>query len=199
MTEHDAFREAMQDVTPLEQNRVEPAPRSREVTPAEQTRRDAALGLRPDPGRPDANPLTLGEVRLLAPRDLLSWKQDGVQREVFRKLRTGKYAPDASLDLHHHRVHEAQIAMYRFFALARLKGWRTVLIAHGRGEQSATPARIKSYVAHWLTQLPDVIAFHSAAAHQGGTGAVCVLLKKDPEARELARERYGVKTTDSGR
>jgi len=69
-----------------------------------------------------------------------------------------------------------------------------VLISHGRGERSPTPARIKSYVAQWLSQVPDLIAWHSAARHHGGTGAVYVMLRKSPEAREAARERHGLKS-----
>jgi DNA-nicking Smr family endonuclease len=69
-----------------------------------------------------------------------------------------------------------------------------VLIAHGRGEQSATPARLKSYVAHWLGQLPEVIAYSSADARHGGTGAVLVLLRKSFEAREETRESFGQKS-----
>lgn len=189
----DLFREAMSDVVPLTQKRVEPAPQREELTPAQLERREAAEGRRPGPGE-DPNHLTLAEVPPLGPRDTLEWKQDGVQNEVFRRLRLGGYAIDGSLDLHRHTVREARQAVFEFFELARRKGWRTLLIAHGRGERSPTPARIKSYVAHWLGQIPDIIAYHSAAAHQGGTGAVYVMLKKSEAAREAARERHGLKS-----
>ena len=69
-----------------------------------------------------------------------------------------------------------------------------LLIAHGRGEQSATPARLKSYVAHWLGQLPQVIAYASADRRHGGTGAVLVLVKKSAEAKEETRQAYGQKS-----
>ena len=103
---------------------------------------------------------------------------------------------DGRLDLHRHTVKEAREALFAFLDLARRRGWRTVLVLHGRGERSATPARIKSYVAHWLTQVPDLIAWHSADRRDGGTGAVYVMLRKTPEARERARERHGLKTGD---
>ena len=69
-----------------------------------------------------------------------------------------------------------------------------MLIAHGRGEQSATPARLKSYVVHWLSQMPEVIAYASADRRQGGTGAVLVLLRKSSAAREETRETFGLKS-----
>lgn len=194
----DLFREAMSDVVPLTQKRVAPISERDDPSPSQLERREAAEGRRPGVASPDPNFLTLAEVTPLAPRDTLAWKKDGVQNEVFRKLRLGGYGVDGKLDLHRHTVREARQAVFDFFALARRKGWRTLLIAHGRGERSATPARIKSYVAHWLGQLPDIIAYHSAAPHQGGTGAVYVMLRKSPEAREAARERHGLKSDHAG-
>jgi DNA-nicking Smr family endonuclease len=188
------FRDAMSDVVPLAQKRVAPEPDAPVLTPAQQVRRDAAEGRRSGRDAVDPNYLTLGEVSLVHPRDTLSWKKDGVQHEVFRKLRGGRYPIDARLDLHRLTVREARQALFDFLMLAQRRGWRTVLISHGRGERSATPARVKSYVAHWLSQVPEVIAYHSAARHHGGTGSVYVLLKKSEEARELAREQHGLKS-----
>lgn len=185
------FREAMSDVVPIAQKRVAPQGGNHEVSPAQLERRDAAEGRRPGPHAEDPNFLSLGEVRPVEPRDMLAWKKDGVQNEVFRKLRSARYPLEGRLDLHRHTVREARKAVFDFLTLAQRKGWRTVLILHGRGEQSATPARLKSYVAHWLTQVSEVIAYHSAGRQHGGTGAVYVLLKKSREASEATRERYG--------
>lgn len=192
--EDTSFREAMSDVVPLAQKRVAPEPEPAAPTPAQQVRRDAAEGRRASAEAVDPNYLTLGEVAMLHPRETLSWKKDGVQHEVFRKLRGGRYPIDGRLDLHRHTVREARQALFDFLVLARRKGWRMVLLSHGRGERSATPARVKSYVAHWLSQVPEVIAFHSAARQHGGTGSVYVLLRKSEEARELAREQHGLKS-----
>jgi DNA-nicking Smr family endonuclease len=189
----ELFRDAMSDVVPLAHKRVERGPERHDATPAQLERREAAEGRRPADVE-DPNYLTLGEVQPVDPRDTLAWKKDGVQNEVFKKLRSGRYPLEGQLDLHRHTVREARQALFEFFALARRRGWRGMLISHGRGERSTTPARIKSFVAHWLTQVPDVIAYHSAARHHGGTGAVYVLLKKTPEAREAARERHGLKS-----
>lgn len=190
----DLFREAMSDVVPLAQKRVSPEAETPEATPAQLERQAAAEGRRGEAGDVDPNYLTLGEVALVQPRDTLSWKKDGVQNEVFKRLKSGTYELHGRLDLHRHTVREARQALFGFFELARSKGWRNLLISHGRGERSPTPARIKSYVAHWLSQVPDVIAYHSAARHHGGTGSVYVMMKKSPEAREAARERHGLKS-----
>lgn len=194
MSDEDLFRDAMSDVEPLQHKRVDPERGPAAVTPAQLERREAALGNRAREPKTDPNYLTLGEVKLLHPRETLAWKKDGVQHEVFRKLKAGKYPIEARLDLHRLTVKESRAEVFRFIGLALAKGWRTVLISHGRGERSPTPARIKSYVAHWLQQMPDIIAFHSAIQPHGGTGAVYVMVRKSEAARELAREKHGLKS-----
>lgn len=189
MDEEDAFRRAMSDVAPLQSKRkVQKATLARELTPAQLERREAAVGNR---GRVDPNPLTLGEVRPVEPREVLEWKKDGVQNGVFARFKAGKYPLEGALDLHRKNVKEARAAVFEFLRLARAKRWRAVIIAHGRGEKSATPARIKSYVVAWMQQTPDVIAFCSAQNHHGGTGALYVMLKKAPAAKEENREEHG--------
>ena len=191
------FLDAMSDVAPLpgkHSRRINPAETDKpaEPTPAQLERRQAALGIKKNDA--DPNPLTLGEVPQLQPRDMLEWKKDGVQHEVFSRLKAARYPIEGSLDLHGMTVKEARAEVLRFFNLAEAKRWRTVLIAHGRGERSATPARLKSYLAFWLRELPQVIAFHSADRRHGGTGAVLVLLKKSARAKEETRESYGLKS-----
>ncbi len=191
------FLDAMSDVAPLagkHGKRINPAQGDKpaEPTPAQLERRQAALGIKAN--KTDPNPLSLGEVPQLQPRDMLEWKKDGVQREVFARLKAARYTIEGSLDLHGMTVKEARAEVLRFFNLAEAKRWRTVLIAHGRGERSATPARLKSYLAFWLRELPQVIAFHSADRRHGGTGAVLVLLKKSARAKEETRESYGLKS-----
>ena len=197
----DEFRSAMSDVAPLDakvrkkaQHQLDSSkemPRAVSLTQLE--RRYSALGLTRNPVT-DPNHLTLAEVEPRQPRDVLEWKKDGVQHEVFQRLKSGRYPIEGSLDLHRLSVKESRDAVYKFFKLAEAKGWRTVLIAHGRGEQSATPARIKSYVAHWLGQLPQVNAYSSADRRHGGTGATLILLKKSAAAKEETREQFGLKS-----
>jgi DNA-nicking Smr family endonuclease len=170
----------------------------RSVSLSQLERRYTALGVNRTPAV-DPNPLTLAEVPPVGPRDVLEWKKDGVQHQVFSRLKNGQYPIEGSLDLHRLSVKEAREAVFKFFTLAEAKGWRTVLIAHGRGEQSATPARLKSFVAHWLGQLAQVIAWSSADRRHGGTGAVLVLVKKSAASKEQTREQYGLKSdTDPG-
>lgn len=198
MSEHsdgseDDFARAMADVAPLKkgQRQVDTGARAAPVSQiAKDNRQAAALGLT---DQADPNPLTLGEVPAVAPQAVLEWKKDGVQQAVFAKLRAGQYAIDAQLDLHGLTVKEARTAVYQFIVQAIARDQRTLLIAHGRGEKSATPARLKSYLASWLLALPEVIALHSALPRQGGTGAVYVMLKKSKRKKEETRELHGQK------
>ena len=192
MDDDTLFAAAMQDVAPLAKGRQQALPGAREVTQAQLARRDAALGLEQE--RLDANFLTLGEVPPRAPLEFLEWKKNGVQNAVFDRLRRGDYALEGSLDLHRKTVAQARIEVFEFLQRTRALGQRHVLISPGKGEISATPGRLKSYLAHWLEQHPEVIAFCSAQRHHGGVGAVYVLVRKSPASRELNREQHGLKS-----
>jgi DNA-nicking Smr family endonuclease len=54
-----------------------------------------------------------------------------------------------------------------------------VLIIHGKGGYDGGPSLLKSQVNHWLKQMPEVLAYHSAVRQHGGLGAVYVLLKRN--------------------
>ncbi|MDH5660200.1 MAG: Smr/MutS family endonuclease, partial [Gammaproteobacteria bacterium] len=55
---------------------------------------------------------------------------------------------------------------------------RYVRIIHGKGYRSEQKIPVlKTHVAYWLPQHRDVMAFSSAQARDGGTGALYVILK----------------------
>ena len=193
--EEALFRAAMGDVQPLADSRAgkkatqkAEAPRP-DATAGQAQRRKDAVTERDAEG--EERVMTLGEVPPIDPHAVLAWKQDGVQQGVFDKLRKGEYPVEAQLDLHHKTVKEARVALWEFLQAAQQQGYRCVLIAHGRGERSPVPARLKSFVLHWLTGLPLAIAFHTALARQGGTGATYVLVQKSKKAKSENRERHG--------
>lgn len=192
--EEDLFAQAMQDVAPLSKGRQQERRSAREVTEAHLKRRDAALGVNDD--RVDPNFLTLADVPLRQPLEYLEWKKDGVQNAVFDRLRRGGYDIEASLDLHRKTVKEARLLVFNFLQVASAKGQRSLLMSPGKGEISKTPGRLKSYLAFWLEQHPEVIAFCSAQRKHGGVGAAYVLVRKSPESKELNREQHGMKSDD---
>jgi len=136
------------------------------------------------------NPLSLEGVKPVAPDDFLSYQQPGIQDGVFKSLRMGKYAIETRLSLKGLTVEQSRDALYQCIVKSHSKGVRTILVQHGTGEQSKPfPALKKSYLKHWLGELEEVIAYHTAQPAHGGRGATYVLLKKHPEQKLINRER----------
>lgn len=187
----DLFAAQMQDVTPLVNPRTDTRKSWQGASAEQLQRRRAAEAFAEDVS--EQNFLTLSEVEARQPLEMLEWKQDGVQHAVFSKLRRGGYALEYELDLHQKTVKEAQQAVFKLFQQVRVKNWRCVLISHGKGERSSTPGRLKSYVARWLIDHPDVIAYCSAQRNHGGVGSVYVLIRKSAAGKAANRERFGLK------
>ena len=147
----------------------------------------------PPPARPKPRPGTrmaelddaeaLGEFQRLldtAPLesgDALRHRRDDVPPHVLKRLAQGRYSAQDELDLHHAGAVEAEALLRRFVQDARAADARCVRIIHGKGLNSAGIPVLKNLVDRLLRQRGDVLAFHSAPAAQGGTGAVLVLLK----------------------
>jgi DNA-nicking Smr family endonuclease len=131
-----------------------------------------------------------GFVRMAEPNEVLEFRRPGTQPFILRKLRAGDYAEADFIDLHGCTIEAAYDRVIHFISKSHDRGFRCVLIIHGKGELRRRKAVIKSYVAHWLRQLPDVLAFHSAPEWKGGTGAVMVILRKNEKASAENREFF---------
>jgi DNA-nicking Smr family endonuclease len=116
----------------------------------------------------------------------------GVNPEVARRLHAGDFSIQAHIDLHGLGVHPARDTLERFLKEAVLTGKTAVLVIHGRGLSSSGKPVLKTKVKEWLTTGPWrkwVIAFTSARACDGGTGATYVLLRKRPVTKRHRRQR----------
>lgn len=182
----DLFRQHLDGVTPLKQNDNEQVSTSSKPTEAQLARREAACRDLTD----KTAPLFYSEPKPLAPDELISYKKSGIQEGVFKKLRLGKYPIQARLDLHQMRTREARQQILKFIHQSQHRDCRCVLIIHGKGVRSNPPARMKSYVSHWLPQLDEVLAIHTALPSHGGYGALYVLLRKNTEQKIETRERH---------
>lgn len=131
-----------------------------------------------------------GFVHMVQPNDVLEFRRPGVQPYVVQKLRKGEYPEADFIDLHGKTIEQAYEQVMQFLAFAKKHEFRCILIIHGKGERSNPKALMKSHVAHWLKQIPDVLAFHSAPVWKGGTGALCIILKKGDKASIVNREIY---------
>lgn len=185
--DQDFFRQAMADVKPIAKpDRIQTSKNRDRLN--ELARRQAAVA----DAEVSADGLTGGEehIEMLSPFDVLEYKRPGIQNGVYRNLRLGKYGIEARLDLHRHTVEMARNALSQFIKDCLQHEVRCALITHGKGEGRAQPPIIKSCLAHWLPQLPEVQAFHSAQKQHGGTGATYVMLKKSERKRQDDLERH---------
>ena len=163
------FREAIGPVRPLPEppappQRPKPAPRPR------QREHDEAEAVRDLQQRPF-------DASLAEPGEPLSFRRPGFPDRLFRRLKRGEFAVEDEIDLHHLRVAEAEAVLREFLAHAHQVDQHCVRIIHGKGLNSAfgTPV-LKLMVDRTLGQRGDVLAYVSAPARQGGTGAVLVIL-----------------------
>jgi len=129
-------------------------------------------------------PLDLSLIPVIRPDDIVSFKREGVQGGVFRRLRLGEYAINMTLDIHGYRLNQARDAVLNFLLAAQDHGERCVMLIHGKGYHSQPFAGlVKSAVCHWLLQLEIVLAYHSAKTEQGGTGVLYVMLTKSEQLK----------------
>lgn len=178
--ELEIFRREMQDVRPIKSEpKVPLAQRDADPVTLAQ-RREAAVA---QAVGAESNFLSGEYVPELNPHDLLAFKRDGVQNGVYRNLRLGKYTIDARLDLHRMTVEQARRAVFGFVQDCMAQDIRCALITHGKGVGRERPALLKSCVAHWLPQLHEVLAFHSALKQHGESGATYILLRKSERKR----------------
>jgi DNA-nicking Smr family endonuclease len=84
----------------------------------------------------------------------------------------------AYIDLHGMNREEAREALGAFLAAVRRRGYRCVRIIHGKGLGSKNREPVlKAKVKTWLARREEVLAYCQAPDHQGGGGAMLVLLK----------------------
>ncbi len=165
------FRDAIGEVRRLDE--APPAPRKAPPKPrarmAEQDETDARSEFQRG----------LEAFDLHAAGDVLSHRRDVVPPRVFQRLKRGQFSAQDELDLHGATALQAEGLLRRFLAEAHQHDHGCVRIIHGKGQRSDAGAPvIKNVVDRILRQRADVLAFHSAPAAQGGTGAVLVLLTR---------------------
>ena len=106
----------------------------------------------------------------------------GLDPRVLRKLRRGEFSVQGHLDLHGMLKDQAKGALEAFVSRARTEGKRCVLVVHGRGLHSKDQVPVlKEAVRRWMgTQrfAQHVLAFATARPHDGGAGAVYLLLRR---------------------
>lgn len=113
-----------------------------------------------------------------------------VDPATMKKLKAGELTIESHLDLHGYTKQSAETALVSFILNAHALGHRVVLVIHGRGLKSSQGPVLKEHLVRWLTtgSLSHLIlAFCSARPCDGGTGALYVLLKRQPRKSKWKR------------
>lgn len=111
--------------------------------------------------------------------DVLQYRRDTLPHRTLQRLGKGQYSVQDELDLHGATAAQAENLLRQFLAEAHDHDHGCVRIIHGKGLQADGGAPVlKNLVDRMLRLRADVLAFHSAPANQGGTGAVLVLLAR---------------------
>ncbi len=175
-TEQDAeavFRQAVQDVRPLNAGRVEKAPFRQAAPEDTQENRDAEMFLEAVKGigaKIYDNRSVSAETPRLGRRSMPSRP---------RRLKKGSIRISSELDLHGCFREEALLRLERFIASCFAKGREAVLVITGKGNNSPEGPVIQTAVSDWLTNQGRamVAEFHFAPPNMGGKGAFVVFLR----------------------
>jgi DNA-nicking Smr family endonuclease len=163
------FRSAMADVTPLKADN--------KVTLKKPAKKIPSNPVHNSPNLAFDDVFSDSEIIQDCP-EILDFSRSGLSFKTLKKLRLGNNPNEATLDLHGLTVEQARNALINFLVECEITGKRHVTIIHGKGFRSRNKPVIKAMVNRWLQAADNVLAFHSAQAKDGGTGAVYVLLRK---------------------
>ena len=161
----ELFRQVLDGVTPLPpSDRITHTARPHHASPRKQAATTETTDFLSDHGAGD--------------EPLNEFLRNGLNRMTLRKLRRGHWPVQDSLDLHGLHRDEARKLLLEFLHQAMQHGLRCVCVVHGKGwHTEGGEGILKAHARHWLTQIPQVLAFCEAPPGLGGGGAVLVLLK----------------------
>lgn len=177
-SEEELWSLAVDGAQPLEDRsgRIRPGPQPLSMTPAQLDPELAAYD--------ELRGLVAGEVPFdIADSDeFIEGHARGLDPHVVRKLRRAEFALQAHVDLHGLVKDQAKQQLESFLARSRQEGRRCVLVVHGRGLHSKDQVPVlKDALKRWMRTTRfarHVLAFSTARPHDGGAGAIYVLLKK---------------------
>ncbi|HEY5624260.1 MAG TPA: Smr/MutS family protein [Gammaproteobacteria bacterium] len=172
--DRDAFAKAMQGVKPLRRDeRATPSrkPRTKTVDPR---RTRAGFTMESIVASSNVNPDEIEQIG-----EETAFRRAGVAENRFRQLRRGRFSIEAEADLHGLTVSEAKLLLREFICESALDGLGCVRVIHGKGLRSGPGGPVlKSNVHRWLSQWDEVLAYVTARARDGGSGALYVLLRR---------------------
>lgn len=91
---------------------------------------------------------------------------------ILKDLKKGKYNPDIFLDLHGLTQYQAQKALGELITICQKEKIFCAHIMYGYGKHI-----LKKQIPFWLSQHPDIIAFHQAPKFFGSDAAIIVIIE----------------------
>ena len=119
---------------------------------------------------------SLASVKKANPIDLRQGERAGIDGNTQRRLFRGDVPVDRRLDLHGLTAARAEIRLSKFIETAVRDGCRCVLVITGKGA-----GILRGHVPDWLKReplSPQILALAEARPHDGGSGALYVLLRR---------------------
>tara|TARA_B100000795_G_scaffold121027_1_gene90092 strand:+ start:750 stop:1289 length:540 start_codon:yes stop_codon:yes gene_type:complete len=111
--------------------------------------------------------------------DGLLFLRTGHSPDIIKKLKKGYWVVQGSIDLHGMVSQEAKSYIVDYIQDCKKRHTRCIRIIHGKGIGSKNKEPVlRNKVKNWLAQKDEVIAYAQAPKHDGGSGAVIVLLKE---------------------
>lgn len=180
------FRESMRQVKPLA-NKTKRHTYHPTVSIDNKQRASFAIRRSEIPQEPSASNYYLSSYyqEEVQTNTTLSYCRHGIPKKRFLEIKNGQFQIQATLDLHGLKPEDACDSLCKFIEQASISNHRYLLIIHGKGGRHGEAPILKNRVNHWLPQLPQILAFHSALPKHGGTGAVYVLLSRQRSAPEF--------------
>lgn len=174
----DAKPKLSQDAPQILSKAIERTP---SAMPLKQQIREFTLGAKAKSSTPRHNLMpSISDQIMQAPLQM--------DRKKYGKMRRGKLAPEARIDLHGMTLAQAHPALTNFIASSHARGFRLVLVITGKGKDrdqgGPIPTRIgvlKNQTPDWLRSGPlRLMVMQVTEAHlsHGGSGAYYVYLRR---------------------
>lgn len=104
-----------------------------------------------------------------------------------KRIRSGRLAPDTSIDLHGLNLAAAHVRLERLLGEAVQHGWRVLLVVTGKPRPAPAPGdtrrrgAIRAEIGVWLTRSAHasrVASVRQAHPRHGGEGALYIILRR---------------------
>lgn len=185
-TEEALWRKAMEQTARLA------LPRAPDMAPETEKPSEQSAQREPSPGRSPVRPFVIGQNAAgQTPQLAKTTRRDeapSMDHKAWRKMKSGKLAPEARLDLHGYTLAQAQPRLHGFITQSAACGHRLVLVITGKGRGDPNgaplpvrPGALRHAVPHWLHSAPlGALVLQVSEAHRrhGGQGALYVYLRR---------------------